>query len=509
MSNASKLNELIKRRADIETGGGDWAKSKVHSLGQLTARERIEQLLDENSFVEIGVFVTHRATDFNMNQQKTPTDGVVTGYGTLGGNLVYIYSQDVNILKGALGEMHAKKICNLYNLALKIGAPIIGLVDSAGLRLQESTDALQGFGELFVKQSLASGIIPQIIAILGNCGGGASMIPSLADFTFMTSKNARLYVNSPNALDSKAASFDTVASAKFHSEESGMVDFVFDNEEDLLNGIRKIIELLPENNVDDTPSVDTTDDLNRIDTELNDMDISNGINSREIINKIADNNDFFEVKKNYAETMVTGLLRLNGNTVGVVANYTLDNDGTLTSEACIKAVRFIRICDAFNIPILTLTDVTGFYASIKEEQKSLGKMVSKMLFAFTNATVPKVNVIVGRGYGSAYIAMNSKHIGADSVYAWPNARIGMMEASSAVKIMYADDIKESDNSEALISERSAEFEDLQSSPYAAASHGYIDDIIEPAATRKRVIAAFEMLFSKTEERPDKKHDTIL
>ncbi|TCK97987.1 acetyl-CoA carboxylase carboxyltransferase component [Natranaerovirga hydrolytica] len=508
MSNTTNLNELIQRRTDIEFGGVEKDKQKDPS-NPLVARDRINTLLDGQSFVEVGAFVSHRSTDFNMTDQTTPADGVVTGYGTIEGRLVYVYSQDNTVLKGALGEMHAKKISHIYELALKMGAPVIGLIDSAGLRLQESTDALHGFGELFLKQSLASGVIPQITAVLGNCGGGATFIPSLSDFTFMISKKAKLYVNSPNALDNKNASLDTVASAKFHSEESGMVDFVLEDENTLLASIRNLVDMLPANNVEEAPELECSDDLNRVSSELNNLDTTNGIDAKAIIEKIADNNDFVEVKANYATTMVTGFIRLNGTTIGVVANQTIDTDGSLSSSASEKAASFIQICDAFNIPLLSLTDATGFKATVEEETKAIAKSVSKMLYTFTNATVPKVNVLVGRGYGSAYIAMNSKHIGADFVLAWPSAKVSMMEASSAVKIMYADEINAAQDVSAAINEKTNEFETLQSSPYAAASRGYIDDIIEPGATRKRIIATFEMLLSKRENRPEKKHGTIL
>ncbi|TCT15010.1 acetyl-CoA carboxylase carboxyltransferase component [Natranaerovirga pectinivora] len=507
MSNTTNLNELIKRRTDIESGGGE--KDNQKDPSNLVARERISLLLDGYSFVEIGAFISNRSTNFNMTTESTPADGVVTGYGTIEGRLVYVYSQDNTVLSGALGEMHAKKISHIYDLALKMGAPIIGLVDSAGMRLQESTDALQGFGELFLKQTLASGVVPQITAVLGNCGGGTTFIPSLSDFTFMINKGARLYVNSPNALDSKAATFDTVASSKFHSEASGLVDFVFDNENDLLQRIRQLVDILPSNNLEESPLVECTDDLNRVDSEFNNLDLTNGFDAVSVITKIADNHLFIPVKENFATSMVTGFIRLNGNTVGVVANQTLDGDGSITSDGSDKGTKFISICDAFNIPIVTFTDVVGFKATVEEESKGISKSVSKMLYAFANATVPKVNVLVNRGYGSAYIAMNSKHIGADFVYAWPSAKVGMMEASSAVKIIYAKEIKESNDINAILNEKTAEYEALQESPYAAASRGYIDDIIEPGATRKRIIATLEMLLSKRESRPDKKHGTVL
>jgi len=507
MSIQNQINELTNRRAIIEQGGGEAAIKKVHADGKLTARERIEKLLDTNSFVEVGAFVKQRATDFNLCEKEAPADGVVTGYGTIEGRLVYVYSQDATVLGGALGEMHAKKIVSIYDLALKMGAPVIGLIDSAGLRLQESTDALAGFGNLFLKQSQASGVIPQITGILGTCGGGAAILPSLSDFTFMTSKNSKLFVNSPNALDDKSASFETYATADFHAENTGIVDFICENEEQCILEMRKLVELLPSNNYEDSPLFNSNDDINRVSAELNNI-VTDGIDAKAVITSIADSNDFVEVKSSYAKEIVTGFIRLNGSTVGIIGNSTVENDGKLTSIACEKVSSFVKVCDAFNIPIVSLTDVTGFSASATEEKAGISKAVAKMAYSFANATVPKVNVIINRAYGSAYVVQNSKHIGADFVYAWPNAKISVMDASSAVKIMYADEIQNSTVADEVIASKTSEYESIQSSPYQAASRGYIDDIIEPAATRKRVIAALEMLYTKRELCQDKKHGTV-
>ncbi|GKX30149.1 methylmalonyl-CoA carboxyltransferase [Vallitalea longa] len=510
MSIQNMINELTSRRSVIEQGNEEAVK-KLHADSKLTARERIEELLDTNSFVEIGAFVQHRATDFNLSVKDTPADGVVTGYGTIDGKLVYVYSQDVTVLGGALGEMHAKKICAVYDMAMKMGAPIIALLDSTGVRLQESTDALNGFGQIFLKQTLASGVIPQITAILGTCGGGATIIPSLSDFTFMTKKATNLFVNSPNSLDSKSETLETIASADFHSKETGIVDFVCQDETSLLSEVRNFVNLLPSNNFEESPIFDTNDDLNRASSELNDIvteDISAGIDMKVVISQVADNNLFVETKANHAESLITGLIRLNGQTVGVVANQSVDNDALLTSIACNKGAKFVNFCDSFNIPVLTFTDVAGYSATVAEEKSGISKAVSKLLCAFAGATVPKVNVVVGRGFGTAYVAMNSKHIGADFVYAWPNSKVAMMNSDSAVKIMYADELDNSKISTKEINNKTAEYEELQASPYAAASRGYIDDIIEPAATRKRVIVALEMLYSKRESRPEKKHVTV-
>ncbi len=510
MSQLNMINELSNRRQSIEKGGGDAAIKKIHAQGMLTARERLSHLLDENSFVEVGAFIQARATDFNLSEKETPADGVVTGYGTIEGRLVYAFSQDATVLGGALGEMHAKKIANLYDMAMKMGAPIIALLDSSGIRLQESTDALNGFGDLFYKQTLASGVIPQITAVLGQCGGGASMIPALSDFVFMTAQTAKLFVNSPNALNSKTETFESMASAKFHSKETGLVDMVAEDDTSCLQQIRMLMDILPSNNIEEAPILESGDDLNRISEDLNTIlpqEADGDYDVKSIIAALADNAAFIELKADYGTSVVTGFARLNGLTVGIVANQSFNGESRLTSSGCEKASKFVSLCDAFNISILTLTDVQGFAATLEEEKTGLSKYSSKLLYSFAHATVPKVNVILRKAFGTAYICMNSKHVGADFVYAWPTASISMMDAKSAVSIMYADEIEASDNVD-IVTVKTEEFEALQASPYAAASRGYVDDIIEPAATRKRIIAAFEMLYSKRETRPAKKHGTV-
>lgn len=470
------------------------------------ASNRIAALLDEGSFVEIGGAVTARATDFNMQAKETPADGVITGYGVIDGNLVYVYSQDATVLQGAIGEMHAKKIANIYDMAMKMGAPVIGLVDCAGLRLQEATDALQGFGNLYLKQTMASGVIPQITAIFGTCGGGLAMGAALSDFTFMEESKGKLFVNSPNALEGNNISKCDTSSAKFQSEETGLVDGI-GSEEEILGQIRSLVCMLPANNEDDASYDECTDDLNRLCEEIENASEDTAI----ALAMISDNQVFFETKKEYAKDMVTGFIRLNGMTVGAVANRTkvydaeanlvAEFDGGLSVNGCKKAADFVNFCDAFNIPVLTLTNVNGYMAT-KCSEKNIARESAKLTYAFANATVPKVNVIVGKAYGSAYVAMNSKAIGADMVYAWPQSEIGMMDARLAAKIMYAD----SDAS--VINEKAQEYKELQSSPLSAARRGYVDTIIEPAQTRKYVIGAFEMLFTKREERPSKKHGTV-
>ena len=470
------------------------------------ASQRIAALLDDNSFVEIGALVTARATDFNMKPSELPSDGCITGYGVINGNLVYVYSQDASVLSGSVGEMHAKKISNLYNLAEKTGAPVIGLLDSAGLRLQEATDALNAFGEIYMKQTLASGVIPQITAIFGSCGGGLALFPTMTDFTFMEEKNAKLFVNAPNALEGNEISRCDSSSAQFQAKESGIVDVVAD-EASILAQIRELITFLPANNEDDGNYEICTDDLNRVNAE-----IAGCVGDTAVaLSIIADNNNFFELKKDYAPEMVIGFMKLNGATVGAVANRSeiLDEEGkvqtkldaVLTAKGCEKAADFVGFCDAFEIPVLTLTNVKGYEATMCSE-KRIAKAVSKLTYAFANATVPKVNVIIGKAYGTAYVAMNSKAIGADMVMAWPNAEIGTMDAKLAAKIMYEGQGAD------VIGEKAAEYAALQNNVVSAAKRGYVDMVVEAADTRKYVIGAFEMLFSKVENRPDKKHGTV-
>ena len=473
---------------------------------QSLASTRITSLLDANSFVEIGQSVTARTTDFNMTEKKAPSDGVITGYGVIDGNLVYVYSQDASVLNGTVGEMHAKKITRLYDLAVKTGAPVIGLIDCAGIRLEEATDALEAFGQIFRSQSLASGVIPQITGIFGTCGGGMAVIPALTDFTFLEEKKGKMFVNSPNALEGNFTSKCDTASADFQSQETGLIDGV-GTEEEILGQIRALASLLPSNCEDNDSYEECTDDLNRTCDDIAACAGDTGI----ALSRIADNGIFFETKKDYGKDVVTGFLRLNGATVGAVANrkeiYDQDGnkaeefDGTLSSRGARKAAAFVKFCDAFEIPVLTLTNVTGFKATLCNE-KMMAQSVGELVYAFASATVPKVNVIIGKAYGNAYVAMNSKGVGADMVYAWDNAEIGMMDASLAAKIMYADADANT------LKEKAEAYRTLQSGVESAAKRGYVDTVIRPEDTRKYVIGAFEMLFTKREDRPSKKHGTV-
>ncbi len=475
----------------------------MSSTAKLSAKDRIYTLLDNNSFVEIGALVTKRSTDFNLQQTKAPGDGVVTGYGVIDGSLVYVYSQDAASLHGTMGEMHAKKIVNLYRLAMKTGAPVIGLVDCAGLRLQEATDALAAFGQVYQCQAMASGVIPQITAVLGGCGGGMAVLACMSDFVFMEENQGKLFVNSPNAIEGNYVNKCDTASASYMAE-GGSVDFVYPDEVSLLNGIRQLVTVIPANNESEVLQEECTDDLNRalpaFAEELSDC--------TQAIRDLSDNGFFLETKASYAKEMTTGFIKLNGATVGVVANRELDAstekkqkfDPVLTTRGCYKAEKLVKFCDAFGIPVLTLTNVTGFCAA-KSEAKGIATAVAKLTYAFANATVPKVNLVTKKAYGSAYVAMNSKSIGADMEYALSDAEIGTMDANLAAQIISAGDSSE-------VAETAKEYKELCLNAASAAKRGYVDAVFSPEQARAQLVYAFEMLCSKRESRPGKKHGTV-
>ena len=471
----------------------------------MSAKDRIASLVDENSFVELGAGITKRSTDFNMQEKSVPADGVITGYGLIQNNPVYVYSQDASALNGTIGEMHAKKIAHIYELAMKTGVPVIGLIDCAGMRLQESTDALAGFGQIYKMKAKASGVIPQISAIFGNCGGGVAVMAAMSDFTFMEQNNGKLFVNSPNTLEGNYTDKLDTASADFQKTAS-VVDVICDGEAEVFENVCNLVSILPENNNEIGGMEECLDDLNRLVPDF----AAEVKDPAAALEDLGDNNFFLELKKDFAKEMVTGFISLDGMTVGCVANRTAvyGEDGSeqesfearLTSDGCDKAASFIKTCDAFNIPVLTLTNVEGFATTV-EEEKTIASKAAALTAAFAEADVPKVNLITGNAYGSAYITMNSKHIGADMVFALPDAKIGMMDAQVAAKIMYADD-KDAD-----LAAKAAEFA-AQSGTEAAAARGYIDSIISPEAARKQLIFAFELLFTKSEYPIGKKHGTI-
>ena len=431
---------------------------------KMNARERIDYLFDDHSFVEVGGYVSARNTDYNLGAKKVEGDGVITGYGVINDRMVYVYSQDASALGGSVGEMHAKKIASLYDLAMKTGAPVIGMLDCAGLRLQEATDALHAFGTIFNKQAQASGMIPQISAVFGMCGGGSAVMSAMSDFTLMEKENGSLFINSPNALAGNEESRQNTAGAQFQSEQDG---------------------------------------INRVIPELNDA----AYDAAYILKSISDNNMYIETKAAYAKEMVTAFIRLNGETVGAVANQPVDGESVLTRNGLEKAERFIKFCDAFSIPLLTVTNVTGLRANAHEERKQ-ALALAKFTTTLAQVSVPRINLIAGEAYGTAAEVMNSKAIGADFVLAWPQASVGMMDAEQAVRIMYAEEINTDKNKTALIAEKTAEYAEGQSSALAAAKRGYIDDIIEPDATRKRLIAAYEMLYGKKVTPVTKKHTAV-
>ncbi len=477
----------------------------MSSSNNSLAMQRIVKLLDESSFMEIGALVTARSTDFNLSNTDTPSDGVITGHGLIDGNLVFVYSQDASVLNGTIGEMHAKKIASVYDMAVKMGAPVIGFLDCAGIRLQESVDALDALGKIYLKEAEASGVILQISAVFGSCGGGLATVPALCDFNFIETSKGKMFVNSPNAIEGNRIDKCDTSAPEYQSKETGCVDQI-GTEDEILESIRELVCMLPGNSGMGGLTEECADDLNRVSENLAGMKGD----PRYILSEIADGNLFFETKRDYAKDMVTGFIRLNGTTVGAVANCVevYDEEGKKTEEfsnvlsarGCGKAAEFVNFCDAFDIPVVTFTNVKG-YKTCKCAENNLAKAMAKLTYAFSNANVPKVNVIVGEAYGSAYVAMNSKAIGADLVYAWEDAKIGMMEADLAAKIMYADASAEE------LAKKSKEYDELQSSALSAAKRGYVDLIIEPETTRKYLIAAFEMLYTKSIPESLKKHGT--
>lgn len=477
----------------------------MSSKSESLAMQRIAKLVDENSFMEIGSLVTARSTDFNLSAAKAPSDGVIIGHGLIDGNLVFVYSQDASVLSGTIGEMHAKKIASVYDMAMKMGAPVIGFIDCGGIRLQESVDALDGFGTIYAKEVAASGVIPQICGVFGNCGGGLSVVPALCDFAFVEESKGRMFINSPDAIKGNRIEACDTASADFQGQNNGCIDGI-GTEDDIIADIRALVSMLPLNNEGDVYTDSCDDDLNRACNSMAQMKDD----PRYLLSELSDEHVFFETKKNFAKNMVTGFIKLNGMTVGAVANCSAVYDETgskaeqfelsLTAKGCNKAAEFVSFCDAFSIPVLTLTNVNGFKNCMCSE-KNLAKALAKMTYAFSNTTSPKVNLITGEAYGSAYVSMNSKSIGADMVYAYPDAKIGMMDSKIAATIMYP----EADAAE--ITEKAADYEKLQSSVESAAARGYVDLIIEPADTRKYLVGAFEMLYSKYVYAPEKKHGT--
>ncbi len=514
MGTVDKLTDLQYRRQTIEQGGGEAKIKKQHDAGKLTARERIAALLDEGSFVEVDAFVTHRCNEFDMPNTKAPGEGVVTGYGTVDGRLVYVYAQDFTVIGGSLGEMHAKKICKVMDMAMKMGAPIIGMNDSGGARIQEGVDALAGFGEIFKRNTLASGVIPQISVIMGPCAGGAVYSPAITDFIFMVEKTSQMFITGPAVIKSvtgEDVTSEELGGASSHSEKSGVAHFTAADDRECIEKIRKLLSFLPSNNLEDAPYNTPTDPINRLSEKLTTIvpdEPNKAYNVKSVITEIVDNGDFFEILENFAKNIVIGFARMNGQTVGIVANQPNVKAGSLDVDSSDKAARFIRFCDSFNIPIVTLTDVPGYLPGVTQEHEGIIRHGAKLLYAYSEATVPLVNVILRKAYGGAYIAMSSKHLGADAVFAWPTAEIAVMGPDGAANIIFKKDIAASDDPITTRQQKIEEYRNTFASPYEAAKRGYVDDVIEPDSTRPRIIAALEMLASKRETRPSKKHGNL-
>ncbi|TNE38427.1 MAG: acyl-CoA carboxylase subunit beta [Alphaproteobacteria bacterium] len=504
------LRQLEKKRAEARKGGGEKRIESQHSKGKLTARERLNVLLDEGSFEEYDMFVEHRCTDFGMTDQKIAGDGVVTGCGRINGRLVFVFAKDFTVFGGSLSETHAQKICKIQDMAVKVGAPIIGLFDAGGARIQEGVAALGGYGEVFQRNILASGVVPQISVIMGPCAGGDVYSPAMTDFIFMVRDRSYMFVTGPDVVKTvtqETVSAEELGGAKIHTTKSSIADGAFDDDIQILSQVRRFMDFLPSSNRSGVPCLPTRDEVNREEASLDTLVPANPnkpYDIKELILKMVDDNDFFEIQESFAKNIVVGFGRMDGHTVGFVANQPMVLAGVLDSDASRKGARFVRFCDCFDIPIVTLVDVPGFLPGTAQEYGGLIKHGAKLLFAYGEATVPKVTVITRKAYGGAYDVMASKHLRADVNYAWPTAEIAVMGAKGAVEIIFRQDIGD----DIKIAERTKEYEDRFLNPFVAAQRGYIDDVIMPHSTRRRVAKALDMLRTKQVERPWKKHDNI-
>ena len=504
------IKELEKKANAAKLGGGEDRIKKQHAKGKLTARERLEILLDEDSFQEWDMFVEHRAVDFDMEKQKIPGDGVVTGYGKINGRLVYVFSQDFTVFGGSLSEAHAEKICKVMDHAVRNGAPLIGLNDSGGARIQEGVVSLGGYAEVFQRNVLASGVIPQISLVMGPCAGGAVYSPAMTDFIVMVEDSSYMFVTGPDVVKTvthEEVTAEELGGASTHSRKSGVADLTFKNDTEALLMTREFLSYLPQNNKEKTPIVPSKDPIEREEHSLDTLipdDPAKPYDIKEVINKIADEGEFFEIQSNYAQNIVIGFIRLNGSTIGVVGNQPLVLAGCLDIDASIKGGRFVRFCDAFNIPLLTLVDVPGFMPGTSQEHGGIIKHGAKLLFAFAEATVPKVTLITRKAYGGAYDVMSSKHIRGDINFAWPSSEIAVMGPKGAVEIIFRQDIGD----EEKIDKRTNDYREKFANPFIAASRGYIDDIVLPYQTREKLCHSFEMLKNKELSNPWRKHDNI-
>ena len=504
------LQELEDRRGAARLGGGQKRIDAQHSKGKLTARERIELLLDEGSFEEFDMFVAHRCTDFGMENQRPAGDGVVTGWGTINGRMVYVFSQDFTVLGGSVSATHAQKICKIMDMAVENGAPVIGLNDSGGARIQEGVDSLAGYGEVFKRNIQASGVVPQISVIMGPCAGGAVYSPAMTDFIFMVKDSSYMFVTGPDVVKTvtnEVVTAEELGGASTHTKKSSVADGAFENEVEALSEVRRLVDFLPLNNRDKAPVRPFFDEPGRVEASLDTLVTDNPntpYDMKELITKLADEGDFYEIQEEFAKNIITGFVRLEGQTVGVVANQPMVLAGCLDIDSARKAARFVRFCDAFEIPILTLIDVPGFLPGKSQEYDGIIKHGAKLLFAYGEATVPKVTVITRKAYGGAYVVMSSKHLRGDFNYAWPTAEIAVMGAKGATEIIHRADLGDADK----IAQHTADYEDRFANPFVAAERGFVDEVIQPRSTRKRVARAFASLRNKKAQNPWKKHDNI-
>ena len=504
------IKKLNSKREEARIGGGQKRIDVQHSRGRLTARERLEVLLDPDSFEENGLYVEHRCNDFNMNEKRHSGDGVVTGCGTINGRLVFIYSQDFTVMGGSLGEAHAKKICQIMDKAIQVGAPLIAVNDSGGARIQEGVDSLAGYGEIFQRNIDASGVIPQISVIMGPCAGGAVYSPALTDFTIMVEDSSYMFVTGPDVVKTvthEVVTQEDLGGANVHHSKSGVAHLTFKNDIEALLQVRRLVNFLPSSNQSEIPKISTDDNVDRVDISLNTLVPENSnqpYDMLELVEKILDEGDFFEIQKGYAKNIIIGFGRLRGETIGIIANQPLNLAGCLDIKASEKAARFIRFCDAFNIPIVTFIDVPGFLPGTDQEHNGIIRHGAKLLYAYGEATVPKISVITRKAYGGAYIVMNSKHLQGDVNYAWANAEIAVMGPEGAVEIIYKNESKDPD----LKNQKVEEYKEKFASPFIAASRGFIDEVIRPQNTRKRICRSLDILKTKKVVKPYKKHDNL-
>lgn len=514
MTDHPKIEQLNDLRRQAHLGGGEDRIEAQHKRGRLTARERIDLLLDKNSFREVDMFVTHRTTDFGLDERKYLSDSVVTGWGTIEGRLVYVFSQDFTVFGGSLGEVHAEKICKIMDMAIKNGAPVIGLNDSGGARIQEGVVSLGAYADIFLRNTLASGVIPQISAIMGPCAGGAVYSPALTDFIFMVRNSSYMFVTGPDVVKTvthEEVTFEQLGGASVHAEQSGVCHVAADNEADTLFMIRMLLSYLPQNNMEDPPRGDTSDDPLRKDERLDTIipaDPGKPYDMKEVIRMIVDHGQFYEIHEHYAANILTGFARLNGQSVGIIANQPTVLAGVLDINSSEKAGRFVRFCDAFNIPIITFVDVPGFLPGTDQEHNGIIRSGAKLLYAYCEATVPKLTVITRKAYGGAYDVMSSKHIRGDLNFAWPSAEIAVMGPDGAVNIIFRKELAEAEDPIAKKAELVASYRQKFANPYIAASRGFIDDVIEPKETRLRLINGLSMLSNKRDTNPPKKHGCI-